>query len=158
MALQISATNPEHPALLLELVDDAAVGVVGGLGHHAPAAIPASRSGTGGRRGWLCQSPPASPPTPTSGAPVQIAGASGGRTQTGRVGVTHEASDTRGLGADIVAGITDRCFFHLEAAPQRVTGFDVPYPPAKLEEHFLPDLDRMLDAVDRVLGRREVLR
>jgi pyruvate dehydrogenase E1 component beta subunit len=73
--------------------------------------------------------------------------------RTGRLVITHEAQQFGGLGAEIAASITDRCFFHLEAAPARVTGFDVPYPPAKLEEHFLPDLDRLLDAVDRVLGR-----
>ncbi len=73
--------------------------------------------------------------------------------KTGRLVITHEAQQFGGLGAEIAASITDRCFFHLEAAPARVTGFDVPYPPAKLEDHFLPDLDRLLDAVDRVLGR-----
>ena len=35
----------------------------------------------------------------------------------------------------------------------RVTGLDIPYPPAKLERHHLPDLDRILDGVDRVMGR-----
>jgi 2-oxoisovalerate dehydrogenase E1 component beta subunit len=73
--------------------------------------------------------------------------------KTGRIVITHEAAQSGGLGAELAASITDRCFFHLEAAPARVTGFDVPYPPARLEEHFLPDLDRILDAVDRVLGR-----
>ncbi len=77
--------------------------------------------------------------------------------KTGRVVITHEASEFGGMGAELAAGITDRCFFHLESPPQRVTGFDVPYPPAKLEDHFLPDLDRMLDAVDRVLGRANSL-
>ncbi|MET4781458.1 alpha-ketoacid dehydrogenase subunit beta [Glaciihabitans sp. UYNi722] len=77
--------------------------------------------------------------------------------KTGRLVVTHEAQQFGGLGAEIAASITDRCFYFLEAAPARVTGFDVPYPPAKLEEHFLPDLDRMLDAVDRVLGRANSL-
>ncbi len=73
--------------------------------------------------------------------------------KTGRLVITHEAQMSGGLGAEVAASITDRCFFHLEAPPTRVTGFDVPYPPARLEEHFLPDLDRILDAVDRVLGR-----
>jgi 2-oxoisovalerate dehydrogenase E1 component beta subunit len=77
--------------------------------------------------------------------------------KTGRLVITHEAQQFGGLGAEIAASITDRCFFSLEAAPARVTGFDVPYPPAKLEEHFLPDLDRLLDAVDRVLGRTNSL-
>ena len=77
--------------------------------------------------------------------------------KTGRLVIAHEASEFAGLGAEIAATITDRCFFSLEAAPARVTGFDVPYPPARLEEHFLPDLDRILDAVDRVLGHANSL-
>ncbi|WP_111721218.1 alpha-ketoacid dehydrogenase subunit beta [Homoserinimonas sp. OAct 916] len=77
--------------------------------------------------------------------------------KTGRLVITHEAQQFLGLGAEIAASITERCFDYLEAAPARVTGFDVPYPAAKLEEHYLPNLDRMLDAVDRVLGRRNSL-
>lgn len=77
--------------------------------------------------------------------------------KTGRLVITHEAQLSGGLGAEVAATITDRCFYFLEAAPARVTGFDTPYPPARLEEHFLPDLDRMLDAVDRVLGRENSL-
>jgi pyruvate dehydrogenase E1 component beta subunit len=77
--------------------------------------------------------------------------------KTGRLVVAHEAQQFGGLGAEIAATITERCFAYLEAAPARVTGFDVPYPPAKLEEYFLPDLDRILDAVDRVMGRENSL-
>jgi pyruvate dehydrogenase E1 component beta subunit len=77
--------------------------------------------------------------------------------KTGRLVIAHEGSGNAGLGAEVAATITDRCFFSLEAAPARVTGFDVPYPPAKLERHFLPDLDRILDAVDRVMGREHSL-
>jgi pyruvate dehydrogenase E1 component beta subunit len=77
--------------------------------------------------------------------------------KTGRLVITHEAQQSGGLGAELAATLTDRCFFHLEAPPQRVTGFDVPYPAAKVEDHFLPDLDRILDAVDRVLGRANSL-
>lgn len=77
--------------------------------------------------------------------------------KTGRLVITHEAAQTLGMGAEIAASITERCFHWLEAAPARVTGFDTPYPPAILEEHFLPNLDRLLDAVDRVLGRHNSL-
>ncbi|MGP3534902.1 alpha-ketoacid dehydrogenase subunit beta [Microbacterium sp. RD1] len=77
--------------------------------------------------------------------------------KTGRAIVTHEAAREAGVGAEIVASIAERCFEYLEAAPVRVTGHDVPYPPAKLERHFLPDLDRILDAVDRVTGRASTL-
>ncbi|MBD7957942.1 alpha-ketoacid dehydrogenase subunit beta [Microbacterium sp. Sa4CUA7] len=73
--------------------------------------------------------------------------------KTGRVVITHEAPGEAGVGAEVAASITERCFDHLEAAPVRVTGHDIPYPPAKLERHHLPDLDRILDAVDRVLDR-----
>ncbi|SDT04084.1 alpha-ketoacid dehydrogenase subunit beta [Microterricola viridarii] len=73
--------------------------------------------------------------------------------KTGRLVVTHEAPGFGGLGAEIVASLTERCFDYLEHAPVRVTGFGVPYPPAKLERHYLPDLDRILDGVDRALGR-----
>jgi 2-oxoisovalerate dehydrogenase E1 component beta subunit len=73
--------------------------------------------------------------------------------RTHRLVVTHEAQQHVGLGAEVAASITERCFDILRAPVARVTGFDVPYPPAKLEEHYLPDLDRLLDAVDRVVGR-----
>ena len=73
--------------------------------------------------------------------------------KTGRLVIAHEASQTAGLGAEIAASITERCFYFLEHAPVRVTGFDVPYPHSKLEFYHLPDLDRILDGVDRAVGR-----
>lgn len=73
--------------------------------------------------------------------------------RTGRLVIVHEAGRTMGLGAEVAATITERCFNYLESAPVRVTGFDIPYPPSKLEKHHLPDLDRILDGVDRALGR-----
>ncbi|MGF6835430.1 2-oxoisovalerate dehydrogenase E1 component beta subunit [Paenarthrobacter sp. TE4293] len=73
--------------------------------------------------------------------------------KTGRLVITHEAGQSGGLGAEIAASITERCFHYLESAPVRITGFDVPYPYSKLEMHHLPDLDRILDGVDRALGR-----
>lgn len=73
--------------------------------------------------------------------------------KTGRVVVAHEASREAGVAAEVIASITEYCFEYLESAPLRVTGHDVPYPPAKLEKYHLPDLDRLLDAVDRVLDR-----
>ncbi|MDN3905142.1 alpha-ketoacid dehydrogenase subunit beta [Arthrobacter sp. YD2] len=73
--------------------------------------------------------------------------------KTGRLVITHEAAQSGGLGAEIAASITERCFNYLEHAPVRVTGFDIPYPPARLESHHLPDLDRILDGVDCVLDR-----
>ncbi|MEJ1091990.1 alpha-ketoacid dehydrogenase subunit beta [Microbacterium istanbulense] len=73
--------------------------------------------------------------------------------RTGRVVVAHEASREAGVAAEVIASITENCFEYLEAPPLRVTGHDVPYPPAKLEKYHLPDLDRLLDAVDRLLDR-----
>ncbi|MHA6667779.1 alpha-ketoacid dehydrogenase subunit beta [Homoserinimonas sp. A447] len=90
-------------------------------------------------------------------APIDFAAVEASVRKTGRLVITHEASQYGGIGAEVAASITERCFFHLEAAPARVTGFDVPYPAAKLEEHYLPDLDRILDAVDRVMGRENSL-
>jgi pyruvate dehydrogenase E1 component beta subunit len=72
--------------------------------------------------------------------------------RTGRLVVVHEAPYTLGVGSEIAAKVTEQCFYSLEAPVLRVTGFDTPYPPARLEDEFLPDLDRVLDAVDRVLA------
>jgi 2-oxoisovalerate dehydrogenase E1 component beta subunit len=72
--------------------------------------------------------------------------------RTGRCVVVHEASVTGGLGAEIAARVTEECFYALEAPVLRVGGYSTPYPPSKLEEHFLPDLDRVLDAVDRTFA------
>ncbi|WP_026536197.1 alpha-ketoacid dehydrogenase subunit beta [Arthrobacter sp. H14] len=86
-------------------------------------------------------------------SPIDFATIEASVRKTGRLVITHEAQQFGGLGAEIAASITQRCFYYLEAAPERVTGFDTPYPAAKLEDHFLPNLDRMLDAVDRVMGK-----
>lgn len=72
--------------------------------------------------------------------------------RTGRLVIVHEAPVFLGIGAEIATRITERCFHHLEAPVARVGGFSLPYPPAKLEAHYLPDVDRILDAVDSTLG------
>jgi pyruvate dehydrogenase E1 component beta subunit len=72
--------------------------------------------------------------------------------KTGRAMVVHEAPVTLGLGAEISARITEQCFYSLESPVLRVGGFDTPYPPSRIEEDYLPDLDRVLDAVDRSLA------
>jgi 2-oxoisovalerate dehydrogenase E1 component beta subunit len=72
--------------------------------------------------------------------------------RTRRLVVVHEAPVFYGSGAEIAARITERCFYHLEAPVLRVGGFHAPYPPARLEDEYLPGLDRVLDAVDRVLA------
>jgi pyruvate dehydrogenase E1 component beta subunit len=72
--------------------------------------------------------------------------------KTGRLVVVHEAPGNLGMGSEVAARVTERCFYSLEAPVLRVTGFDTPYPPARLEEEYLPDLDRVLDAVDRTFA------
>ena len=72
--------------------------------------------------------------------------------RTGRAVVVHEAHANLGLGSELAARITEECFYSLEAPVLRVGGMDTPYPASRIEEDFLPDLDRVLDAVDRSLG------
>lgn len=74
--------------------------------------------------------------------------------RTGRLVVTHEAPGNVSLSSEVITSAVEDCFDHLEAAPERITGFDTPYPPAAVEDHYLPGIDRILDAVDRTLGRR----
>ena len=66
---------------------------------------------------------------------------------TGRAVVVHEAPRTLGMGAEIAARIMEEAFDHLGAPVMRVTGFDTPYPPASLEQHYLPSVDRICAAV-----------
>jgi 2-oxoisovalerate dehydrogenase E1 component beta subunit len=72
--------------------------------------------------------------------------------RTGRCVVAHEAPVYAGLGAEIAARVTEQCFYQLEAPVLRVGGFAIPYPAARAEDHYLPDLDRILDAVDRAFA------
>jgi len=67
--------------------------------------------------------------------------------RTGRAVVVHEAPGFAGYGAEVAARLTEQCFHHLEAPILRVTGFDIPYPPPRLERLHLPDADRILDAI-----------
>ncbi|MBA3310317.1 MAG: alpha-ketoacid dehydrogenase subunit beta [Nocardioidaceae bacterium] len=72
--------------------------------------------------------------------------------KTGRAVVVHEAPTNLGLGSEIAARVSEECFYSLESPVLRVGGFDTPYPPSRIEEEYLPDLDRVLDAVDRSLA------
>jgi pyruvate dehydrogenase E1 component beta subunit len=85
-------------------------------------------------------------------SPLDIATVVGSVRKTGRCVVVHEAPVTAGLGAEIAARVTEECFYHLEAPVLRAGAFSTPYPPSRLEEHYLPDLDRVLDAVDRTFA------
>jgi 2-oxoisovalerate dehydrogenase E1 component beta subunit len=69
---------------------------------------------------------------------------------TGRAVVVAEAPGFASVASEIAARVTERCFHYLEAPVRRVTGFDIPYPPPKLERHFLPGVNRILDAVDEL--------
>jgi 2-oxoisovalerate dehydrogenase E1 component beta subunit len=73
-------------------------------------------------------------------------------TKTGRLVIASEASTSFSVASEVAAKIGELAFYNLEAPVLRVGSFDVPYPPAKLEELFLPDADRILEAVDRSLS------
>ena len=72
--------------------------------------------------------------------------------RTGRAVVVHEAPSFVGLGAELAARLSEELYYEMEAPVLRVTGYDTPYPPSRLEEDYLPDLDRVLFAVDRSLA------
>ncbi|MFT4307313.1 MAG: alpha-ketoacid dehydrogenase subunit beta [Microbacterium sp.] len=72
--------------------------------------------------------------------------------RTGRMVYAQEAPGFTSLGSEIAATVAEQAFYALEAPVLRVSGFDVPFPPAKLEGLYLPDADRILDAVDRALA------
>ena len=71
---------------------------------------------------------------------------------TGRMVYAQEAPGFTSLGSEIAATVQERAFYALEAPVLRVSGFDTPFPPAKLEGVYLPDADRILEAVDRSLA------
>ncbi|WP_308816595.1 alpha-ketoacid dehydrogenase subunit beta [Pseudonocardia alni] len=68
--------------------------------------------------------------------------------RTGRLVIAHEASQTGGIGGELAARVQQQAFYELEAPVLRVTGYDTPYPASRLEEDWLPSLDRMLEACD----------
>jgi 2-oxoisovalerate dehydrogenase E1 component beta subunit len=70
--------------------------------------------------------------------------------RTGRAVVVHEAPRFLGFGAEVAARVTEQCFHYLHAPVARVAGFDIPYPPPMLEEHYLPSVDRILDAIAKL--------
>ena len=85
-------------------------------------------------------------------SPLDLATVTPSVRKTGRVITVHEATVNLGLGAELAARISEQCFYSLEAPVLRVGGFDMPYPPSRVEDEYLPDLDRILDAVDRSLA------
>jgi 2-oxoisovalerate dehydrogenase E1 component beta subunit len=72
--------------------------------------------------------------------------------KTGRLVIAQEAQGFVSVGSEIAATVAERAFYSLESPVLRVSGFDTPFPPAKLETIYLPDADRVLEAVDRALA------
>ena len=85
-------------------------------------------------------------------SPLDTATVAASVRRTGRLVVVHEAPVFLGLGAELAARVTEECFYSLEAPVLRVGGYHTPYPPSRIEEEYLPDLDRVLDAVDRAMA------
>src|SRR3984885_3461912 len=85
-------------------------------------------------------------------SPLDMATIEASVARTGRCVVVHEAPVYAGLGGEIAARVTEHCFYSLEAPVLRVGGFAIPYPAARAEDYYLPDLDRILDAVDRAFA------
>jgi len=82
--------------------------------------------------------------------PLDIAAIEASVEKTGRCLVVHEATRTSGFGAELSALVTERCFYHLEAPVERVTGFDTPYPHS-LEWAYFPGPVRIGEAIDKIL-------
>ncbi|MFC7625944.1 alpha-ketoacid dehydrogenase subunit beta [Microlunatus sp. GCM10028923] len=85
-------------------------------------------------------------------APLDLSSTVESVQRTGRLITVQEAPLNLGVGSEISARITEQCFYSLEAPVIRIGGYDMPYPPSRVEEDYLPDLDRILDAVDRSLA------
>lgn len=71
--------------------------------------------------------------------------------KTGRCLIVHEATRTSGFGAELSALVQERCFYHLEAPIERVTGFDTPYPHS-LEWAYFPGPIRIGEALEKIVG------
>ncbi|MGB3828480.1 MAG: alpha-ketoacid dehydrogenase subunit beta [Ornithinimicrobium sp.] len=85
-------------------------------------------------------------------SPLDVETIAASVTKTGHAVVVSEAQTFVGVSAELAALVQQECFFHLEAPVLRVGGYNIPYPPSRHEEVFLPDLDRILHAVDIVLN------
>ena len=84
-------------------------------------------------------------------SPIDMATIERSVRKTGRAIVVHEAPGSGGLGAEIGQRLVETSFAHLKAPVLRVTGYDTPYPPSRVEENYLPDADRILDALEKVM-------
>jgi pyruvate dehydrogenase E1 component beta subunit len=84
-------------------------------------------------------------------APLDLAPMVTSLEKTGRLVVVQEAPHMASIGSELVAELTQRCFYSLRAPGLRVSGYHVPYPPTRIEEEYRPSVNRVLDAVDRVM-------
>ncbi len=83
--------------------------------------------------------------------PLDVDGLAEAVSAVGRAVVVQEAPETCGFASEVIATISDRCFYDLEAPITRVSGFDVPYPVGLLEDLYVPDTERIAAAVRRTL-------
>ena len=72
--------------------------------------------------------------------------------KTGRVVIVHEGPRNVGMGAEISAMVTEKAMLSLHAPPIRVTGYDVPYPPYKTEKFYLPDIEKVVNGVNKAMN------
>ena len=85
-------------------------------------------------------------------SPIDFGPLLGSVRKTGRLVVAQEAPGFASIGSEVAATVAEKAFYSLQAPVLRVSGFDTPFPPAKLEDAYLPDADRVLEAVDRALA------
>jgi pyruvate/2-oxoglutarate/acetoin dehydrogenase E1 component len=71
--------------------------------------------------------------------------------KTGRVAIVHEAPRTAGFGAELAALVAEKALLHLQAPVLRVTGYDVPYPYWQLEDLYVPSVERVSDALRKLV-------
>jgi pyruvate dehydrogenase E1 component beta subunit len=140
-------TEPAGRAVVRRPGDDVTIVTYGA---SVPVALDAAEAG--GEEGWSIEVIEL-----RSLAPLDADTVAASIRRTGRAVVVHEASTFGGYGAEVAARMSEQCFHHLLAPILRVGGLDIPYPPPSLEEHHLPSVDRILDAVERLQWEDEEL-
>lgn len=135
-------TEPNHKAVVRRAGEDVTVVAYGPMVKTAMEAADAAEE-----EGWSLEIIDL-----RSLSPIDTATLVASVERTGRMIVVHEAAQTLGMGSEIAARVQEDAFWHLEAPVLRATGFDTPYPPAMLEEFWLPNVDRILDRVEQSLS------
>jgi 2-oxoisovalerate dehydrogenase E1 component beta subunit len=136
-----SQAVPLHTARVVRGGTDATV-----VGHGAMVSVLLQAAEVAGREGTSLEVIDLRSLSPIDYAPILKS-----VEKTGRLIVAQEAPGAVSVGSEIAATVAERAFYALQAPVLRVSGFDAPFPPAKLESVYLPDADRVLDAVDRAL-------